>query len=231
MSRDKDLSLRDAIDRILRNFRTPDDQAKALEDIRCEYQHSIRLAEIADFCKLSEGNIPKYDCFTFALDLIDCQERIAVRGYAPRNKGPVKLPGIADVLPGASFLHFLQMPSQRTLDLCADYDLVVYSDRFGTVRHAGKIVSARIVSKWGMKGSLWQHGLLEVPSKYGTLPRFYSRPTKEQVRTRWLDYLGSLAQRVSGFTALVSVMAENKGKNLTAEELFRLAAKRTARGS
>ncbi|MCH7915675.1 MAG: hypothetical protein IH856_22010 [Deltaproteobacteria bacterium] len=224
------LSLRNEIDRVIQVFQTPNEQAAALEELRATHPHSIQLATLERFCELPTGQVPKYDCFTFALDLIDCQERIAAWRFAPRNIGPVKRLGIEDALPGSSFLQFLCLPEQSSLQSCVDHDLVVYCDKFGNVQHAGKIVEASIVSKWGMKGSLWQHELWEVPSSYGTSARFYSHSTMERVRSRWLDYLRNLAQRVSGFTTLVSVMAESKGKNLTAEELLRLAAERTPRG-
>lgn len=231
MCPDTMLPLRVEIDRVVHACQAPNEQAAALEELRATRRHSVQPARLERFRELPDGHVPKYDCFTFALDLIDCQERIAARAFAPRNIGPVKRPGIANALPGSSFLQCLLLPEQPSLQSCADHDLVVYCDKSGNVQHAGKIGGATIVSKWGMKGSLWQHPLWEVPSSYGTSARFYSHPTKERVRGWWLDYLRNLAQRVSGLTTLVSVMAESKGKNLTAEELLRLAGERTSRGS
>lgn len=223
-----DFPLRNALDHILQVYQTPDEQAAALEKIRSDQSHSIRSARLEPFCELRDGETPEYDCFTFALDLIDCPERIAAREYAPRNNGPAKRPGFAHALPGPNFLHFLLLPSQPSLQSCCDYDLVVYCDKFGNAQHAGKIVAGTIVSKWGMRGALWQHGLWEVPSSYGTSVQFYSPRPKAYIRQRWLDYLRLLAQRVSGFTSLVSVMYENKGKNLNHVELLRLAAEKAA---
>ncbi len=225
------LPLRNEIDRVIHAFQAPNEQAAAFEELCATRPHSVQLACLEKVCELPDGQVTKYDCFTFALDLIDCQERIAARAFAPRNIGPVKQLGIADALPGSSFLQFLLLPEQSSLQSCAEHDLVVYCDQPGHVQHTGKIVGATIVSKWGMKGSLWQHALWEVPSTYGTSARFYSHLTKERVRDRWVDYLRKLAHRVSGFTTLVSVMAERKGKNLIAEELLRLAAERPARRS
>jgi hypothetical protein len=229
MAADSIFPLRNALDQILQEYQTPDEQAAALEKIRSEQPHSIRSARLEPICKLRDGETPEYDCFTFALDLIDCPERIAAREYAPRNIGPTKRPGIADALPGPNFLQFLLLPSQPSLQSCSDYDLVVYYDKFGNAQHAGKIVAGAIVSKWGMKGALWQHALWQVPSSYGTSVQFYSHRSKEYVREQWLKYLHKLAQRVRGFTYLVSVMYENKGKNLNHEELIRLAAVKAAR--
>lgn len=219
--------LRKEIDRVIEEVQAPNEQAAALKKLQEIHPHSVQPGTPEEFPELSDEQVTKYDCFTFALDLIDCQERIAARRFAPKTIGPVKRPGIADVLPGSSFLQSLVLPEEPSLQSCADHDLVVYCDKFGNVHHAGKVVGTAIVSKWGMKGSLWRHGLWEVPSNYGTSARFYSHLTREGIRSRWLEYLKDLAKRVSDFTTLVSVMADSKGKNLTAEELLRLAAERT----
>jgi len=229
MSADPDLPLRNALDLILQEYQTTSEQAAALEDLRSVHPHSIRPGNLADFCELRNGETAEYDCFTFALDLIDCEERIAAREYAPSKIGPIQRPGIADALPGPNFLQFLQLPKQTSLQSCHDYDLVVYYDKFGNAQHAGKIIAGTIVSKWGMKGALWQHGLWEVPSSYGTSVQFFSHRSREYVRQQWLKYLYKLAQRVMGFTYLISVMYENKGKSLNHEELLRLAAQKRAR--
>ena len=188
--------LREAIDGILQRSQTADAQATLLEELRSALPHSIRPAILGMFCELPDGEIPEYDCFTFAFDLIDCPERIAARKYAPRTIGPAMQPGIVDVLPGPNFLPFLRLPEQPSFAACSDGDLVVYCDKFGNARHAGKIVDGAIVSKWGMKGALWQHDLWDVPSSYGLSAQFYSRRPKEYVRQRWLVYLEHLAKRV-----------------------------------
>ena len=229
MSADPVPSLRNALDQILGTYQTTTEQAAALEEIRSVHPHSIRSVKLADFCELRDDEAPEYDCFTFALDLIDCQERIAARAYAPRKIGPTQRPGIADALPGPNFLHFLQLPKQPSLQSCHDYDLVVYYDKGVNAQHAGKIVTGTIISKWGTKGALWQHGLWEVPNSYGTMVQFFAHRPREYIRQQWLKYLGNLAQRVMGLTYLVSVMYENKGKNLNHAELLRLAAQKGAR--
>ena len=226
LSPDTMVALRDEIDRIVHSLQTPNEQLAALEGIRATYPHSIRLTKLETICELRDEEAPDYDCFTFALDLIDCPERIAVREYAPRNIGRFKQPGVADVLPGSSFLQFLLLPELSSLQSCGDHHIVVYFDRLGNAQHAGKVISGHVVSKWGMKGSLWEHGLWEVPSRYGRTARFYSRRPKDWIRKQWLEYLQRLEQRVSGFTSLVSIMVENNGKNLNAGELLRLAADR-----
>ena len=71
------------MDQILQNYQTTTEQVAALEEIRSASPHSIRSAKLSEFCELRDGETPEYDCFTFALDLIDCQARVAAREYAP----------------------------------------------------------------------------------------------------------------------------------------------------
>lgn len=218
--------LRNAIDIILNNYQKQNEQLAALEELRSSKPHSISPANIERFFKLPDGEGQKYDCFTFALDLIDCQERIAVQHFAPRGFGSVKRPGIDDVLPGANFFNYLAPNCLSSMKSCQDFDLIVYYDKFGKAQHAGKIVAASILSKWGMKGYLWQHSIWEVPSSYGTSVKYYSKMNKEYVRKRWIEYLCELAKKVGGFINLVSVMHANYEKNLNHQELLELAVQR-----
>jgi hypothetical protein len=229
MASDTDRPLRTAINRILEESQAVADQLAALEKLRSTHPHTVRQANLGDFCDGTDGDTAEYDCFSFALDLIDCPERIAAREYAPRKVGPIRLPGIADVLPGPNFLDALMLSPQQSLHCCRDHDLVVYCDKFGNPQHAGKVVAGEVVSKWGMKGGLWQHRLWEVPSSYGTSARFYSHQPKERVRHEWVRYLGRVASRVSGFLYLACVIHEHEGKGLSDEELLKLAAKKAAR--
>lgn len=226
MSKDTESSFRDEIDRVIHEKKTQNDQKAAFDIIRSTHPHSIRSAKLELFSELSEGVTPPYDCFTFALDLIDCEERIAAREYAPSTISGIRLLGIEDVLPSTSFLQFLQLPIQTSMQCCRNGDLVVYCDEAKNALHAGKFVDGTVISKWGMKGWLWQHDLWEVPTKYGTSVQFYSHRPKNFIRQKYLEYLSKLANRVQGFTKLVSTIWENKGKNLSHEELLRLSAKK-----
>lgn len=217
--------LRNKIDSIIQSIQSPTAQSIAFEDIRKVTPHSIYLAKLEDFYNLQGDITNEYDCFTFALDLIDCEERIAVREYSPRTIGPAKLFGIANVLPGPNFLQFLPIPTQPSLESCNGNGLVVYYNKFGDAQHISKIIDNIIISKWGHKGGLWQHGLWEIPSSYGIPKKFYSSIPKELIRERWLDYLSELEMRVNGFSNLVSVMLENKDKNLNHKDLLKISRK------
>ena len=76
MASDTDHPLRTAIDAILDESQAVADQVAALERLRYPHSHTVRQARLGDFIEASAGDTPEYDCFTFALDLIDCPERI-----------------------------------------------------------------------------------------------------------------------------------------------------------
>lgn len=200
---ESDFQLRTELDRILKENLDQSAQEEAIKDFKELHLNSIEGARLEDFCQISNENISDYDCFTFALDLIDSEERIAVRDFAPRKIGPIQRPGIADVLPGPNFIHYLQLQERPSFSMCPDYDLAIYLDRFGKIKHIGKVFKGNIVSKWGMKGYLWQHGIWEVPNSYGINVKFYSQLSKMLIRKKWNAYLCELAKKVRGFTEIV----------------------------
>jgi hypothetical protein len=210
MRHDSDSPLRNELDRILRESQEQGDQEASLEKIRKIHPHSIRPARLDDFCKIPDGNVPEYDCWTFALDLIYSQERIAVRRFAPYKKGPIQRPGIDDALPGPNFFCYLQLSKNTNFQNCRDHDLVVYFDFFGKAKHIGKVIEGSIVSKWGMKGYLWNHGIWEIPSSYGVDVRFYSQLDKTLIRKQWSAYLSDLAKRVKRFTDTILGSAQQQ---------------------
>lgn len=200
---ESDFQLRAELDRILKENQDQIAQEKAIKSIKELHPNSIERARLDDFCEISDRNISDYDCFTFGLDLIDSEERIAVRNFAPKKIGPIQRPGIADVLPGPNFIYYLQLQEVSSLSMCKDFDLVIYFDRFGKIKHIGKVFKGNIVSKWGHGGYLWQHGIWEVPNRYGIDVKFYSQLSKMQIRKKWNAYLYELAKKVRGFTEIV----------------------------
>jgi hypothetical protein len=195
--------LRTELDRILKENKDQSAQEEAIKNINKLNPNSIERAWLDDFCEMPIEHIPEYDCFTFALDLIDSQIRIEVRDFAPRKIGPFQRPGIADALPGPNFIHYLQLQGRSSLSLCQDYDLAIYFDSFGMIKHIGKIFNGNIVSKWGLKGYLWQHGIWEIPNSYGIEVKFYSQLPKKLIVKKWNAYLYELANKVKEFTEIV----------------------------
>ena len=219
-------ALRAAIDAVIRQHDAVPDQVVAFESLRAQHPHSIRPANIADY-REGGGEPPEYDCFAFALDMVDCPERIAVRQFAPHSTGPVTMPGIQDVLPAGAFLQSLLLPEQPDLESGGD-GVVVYYDKSGKSQHAGKLLNGTVVSKWGMKGGLWRHGVWEVPTSYGNSAKFYLHRSAEDIRKAWIQYLGRLAVKVAGFITLVNVIGENESKHFSAETLTKLAREKWA---
>lgn len=143
--------LRSALERItteLLNERL-DEQVRAVEELRRSFGHSITLVERANAdCR--------YTCFQHAFEL---------------QVIPSPIIDICEiygrVYPSSHFVEFLlESRLQQVASADArDRDVVIWSDN-DVVRHAGRFVEGRIVSKWGT-GHLWRHDLFEVPSAYG----------------------------------------------------------------
>ena len=117
---------------------------------------------------------------------------------------------IADVLPSHNFLAYLTLQERPDLATCRPNDVVVYRDRAGRALHAGRVFEGQVVSKWGMKGGLWRHGLWEVPTSYGVYANFYALLPDDQLRRAWVRYLVELSNRAAGFVAAVRTIAENE---------------------
>jgi hypothetical protein len=194
---------RTELDKVLKENQDQSSQEEAIKILVQLHPHFIERAVLDGFCKISTENTPKYDCFTFALDLINSKMRIAVRDYAPRKIGPIQRPGIADVLPGPNFFYYLQLQEQSSISVCQNYDLAVYLDNFGMIKHIGKVFNGNIVSKWGMKGYLWRHGIWEVPNSYGIDVKYYSHLSQKLVADRWSNYLHELARKANGFIEII----------------------------
>lgn len=205
-----DSQLRTELDKILKENQDQGSQEDAIKNINGKYPHSIKQARLDEFSSIANENISEYDCFTFALDLIDSRERIAVRDFAPKKIGPIQRPGIADVLPGPNFVHYLKLPERSSFDECQDCDLVVYFDGSGMIKHIGKIFGKNIISKWGMKGYLWHHGIWEVPNSYGIDVKFYSHLSKTLIVRQWEVYLRELAKKARGFSEIILNNAQSR---------------------
>jgi hypothetical protein len=69
----------------------------------------------------------------------------------------------------------------------SENDVVMYFDR-GHARHVGRVGSSgRIISKWGL-GLLYEHGLSEVPAKYGDEARFFRSIEPDEALKHFLDF-------------------------------------------
>lgn len=129
------------------------------------HRHPALLKRLSRVCPNSIRVLPspypvyRYTCLMQALRLIEHPGFIAI---ARLDEGRV----FAD----AGFVHWLIdnhcLRPVPTSDAGVN-DLVFYFDG-GRFRHAGILLdSRRAVSKWG-RGQLYEHGVFEVPMKYGS---------------------------------------------------------------
>jgi hypothetical protein len=141
----------------------------AIETLRVELPHSIRLVSLADQACLQ-------NCFEWALGLNrelahwvgDCRLR--------------------DLYAGSKFVQELIPSLVHVPDECAtEGDLVLYFDR-EIPTHAGLIKESEVISKWG-SGHTYQHGQLEVPESYGNTFLFYRKPPVTMVEMHFVKYV------------------------------------------
>jgi len=55
------------------------------------------------------------------------------------------------------------------------------------LEHAGKVCAGMVESKWG-KGHLWQHGVYEVPQRYGDIVRFFRQVSREDAIAAFREF-------------------------------------------
>ncbi len=72
----------------------------------------------------------------------------------------------------------------------AESDLILYFINGSGPVHAGiGLEGGRVRSKWGT-GLVWEHALWEVPASYGNHFRSYMRPSVNEMREAFLEWLG-----------------------------------------
>ena len=135
-------------------------QIELVADLSKLYPHSIRIIGEA---VPGEPETFRFTCFQHAFDLVG-SKRIAevARTYSK-------------VYPNSEFVQYLidcylSEVGRRAIQ---DGDVIVYAQD-NQVKHAGKIISNRVLSKWGFM-HLWSHGTFEVPAKYGSHIRYFQR--------------------------------------------------------
>lgn len=141
----------------------------AIETLRVELPHSIRLVSLA-------GQAHPQNCFEWALGL---NHELA------HWVGDCRLPVL---YAGSKFVQELIPSLVQVSDNCANEgDLVLYLDR-GIPTHAGLFKESEVISKWG-SGHTYQHGQLEVPESYGTTIRIYRKPPSIMVEMHFVKYV------------------------------------------
>jgi len=128
-----------------------------LEALSIDCPNSIVLLE-------SPYPIDRYTCVMHVFEFTEKPEYIAIAQC-----------GLGNVFAGAEFAQWLidhdLLHEIPRVDAVAG-DLVFYSNN-GQLKHVAILAeNERVVSKWGT-GYLFEHGLFEVPSSYGTDLRFF----------------------------------------------------------
>ena len=135
-------------------------------------QHPVLLAEVTrefpNSIRITESSYPidRYTCLMHVLNFTEKPEYIAIAAY-----------GTGRIYAGTDFAHWLierGLLAEVSQAEAKDGDLVFYFSE-GTFKHVGLWrLNGRVLSKWGV-GHLYDHGLFEVPTSYGTDVRFCNR--------------------------------------------------------
>ena len=177
MSQESNSELRCRLEKII--SQSPDDWERLISELASTPPHSIR-------CLPHEHREP-YTCFESAFELADSRayRKIAESFADWGGRDAENAPSIFFV--NFRFVHFLigrgELVEINEGELKVG-DVVVYLDDEDTPQHAGKKAPQEglIKSKWG-DGRFLEHGLWEVPKRYGNTARFFrSIPAVEAER-------------------------------------------------
>ena len=144
------------------------------------HPHSIQRQEVV--------TAQPYNCFEYAFELVgSCRYRLIAEIDADLK--------LDTYLAGSEFARFLiksGVLEEINKDEIRPDHVVVYLDSKATPQHAGKIVTldGRIKSKWG-GGLFLEHGLWEVPERYGNTVRFYRSIRAGQAEQTFLEFVKS----------------------------------------
>jgi hypothetical protein len=146
----------------------PSEHPKKVEGLR---PHSIR--ECSD-------QVGKATCFMYALGLLDAPTSVLIERE--------------NILPDSRFIRWL-IATKRVTE-CADPDcqpcIALYFLDEAAIRckHAAiRFPNGRMRSKWGAY-PVYEHALCEVPDNYGDYVLFVTKPSVEQARAFFLEYVG-----------------------------------------
>jgi hypothetical protein len=152
--------VREELDRITKDGVAKDQLGSlvhAVLDVARHHGLRIELVEVPDPSK-------EFNCFRYALKLRELPEWVYDACMCANPPTGVKSDFVRSLLEDPLVL-------KESNDI-HDGDIAIYFDN-GTITHAGLVQNGRVVSKWG-SGHIWIHGVMEVPSAYGSHVRFYA---------------------------------------------------------
>ena len=130
-----------------------------------------------------------YNCFEYAFELVGSHKYQLIADADAADGRNV-------FFAGSEFARFL-IESRALVKInegeARPGDVVIYLDDESTPEHAGKIVSRdkRIKSKWGETKLFLEHGLWEVPERYGNTVTFYRSICAGQAEKIFLEFVKS----------------------------------------
>lgn len=168
--------LRSQLSEVTNSHYNPDLIAQQIEALRDRVQHTIERVSDAE---VSDPRPVGFNCFMYALGLANSIE--ARHAYAKGREYPG--------FPGAEFMAYF-LPDCVSRRMGEEGDIVVYwQERERLPTHAGRVRHGRIVSKWG-GGHVWEHGLYEVRSDYGSESRFFPGVSTEFAQSQFRAFTG-----------------------------------------
>lgn len=145
-----------------------------IEALKKAYSHSIILKE-----KVGHD---RYNCYMYALDLHVDPIRSTIFNNHKTGRDP---------FPDEKFIMYClekdYLIKTKWEDI-KDGDIILYFDN-NNPKHAGKIFSKRVISKWGDL-DLWNHDIWEIPANYGKEAVFYKKLEKNDVLKYYSHYTG-----------------------------------------
>lgn len=176
MNETRATDLRDGLDAITEERIPLGEHLQRIADLGRSQSHRIKGCEVP--------RTAGFNCFAFAFGLSDdpTYRQIAAVEARVRNRRFFANSDFA--------AHMLRrcLTSPVSHRDTQPNDLAFYTAK-GRIVHAARVVSPRrFRSKWG-RGHLYDHGLWEVPNRYGHLVRFYSAIEFGAVRRGFADFV------------------------------------------
>lgn len=162
------MGLRASLDRITQPAQEPDAVVAALDALKTRWPHTVRFVEKAT---------DDVNCFMYAIGIPRHGPVCGTMYYAHHPELGLGKDCLADAV--RLLMHFRGLTPLT--GEAAGGELVIYSFR-GRPRHAGiSLGHRRVRSKWG-SGFVWEHGLWELPVRYGREVAFSTMVSEEPIR-------------------------------------------------
>lgn len=135
--------------------------------------------------RLKDAQVEKWNCFAFAFNLVTSRAYGKIAWADRRGR-------CNTFFASPRFVQFViqkESVSEISEGETQPGDVVIYLDDDRAHKHAGKITPnhGRVKSKWGV-GLFWEHGLWEVPEKFGNTLRFFRDIPEAKAEREFLEF-------------------------------------------